>query len=61
MADRSDDFDQFVGELRSRSRRLPDNLVLMDTVDSTNRFVKALAERFLEEESTPPDGAGGGL
>ena len=53
MADRSNDFDQFVGGLRSRSRRLPDNLVLMDTVDSTNRFVKALAERFLEEESTP--------
>ncbi len=53
MPDRADDFDQFVGELRSRSRRLPDNLVLMDTVDSTNRFVKALVERFFEEDSTP--------
>ncbi len=53
MGHRSCDFDQFVGELRSRSRRLPDNLVLMDTVDSTNRFVKALVERFFEEESTP--------
>ena len=53
MAYRSDDFDQFAGELRARSRRLPDNLVLMDTVDSTNRFVKALAEWFFEEESTP--------
>ena len=54
MGRRSDDFDQLVGDLRSRSRRLPDNLVLMDTVDSTNRFVKAVAERFFEEESAPP-------
>ena len=53
MADRSDAFDQFAGELLARSPRLPDNLVLMDTVDSTNRFVKALVERFFEEESTP--------
>jgi BirA family biotin operon repressor/biotin-[acetyl-CoA-carboxylase] ligase len=53
MGCRSHDFDQFVGDLRARSGRLPDNLVLMDTVDSTNRFVKALVERFFEEESTP--------
>lgn len=49
----SSDFDLFVADLRSRSRRLPENLVLMDTVDSTNRFVKALVERSLEEESPP--------
>ena len=53
MADRSETFEQVAGELLARSPRLPVNLVLMDTVDSTNRFVKALAERFFEEESTP--------
>ncbi len=54
MADRSEAFDQFTGELLAWKPRLPGNLVLIDTVDSTNRFVKALAERFFEEESTPP-------
>ena len=53
MGRRSCDFDRFVCDLRSRTRRLPDNLVLMDTVDSTNRFVKALVGRFFEEEATP--------
>ena len=54
MEDRSEAFDQFTGELLAWSPRPPGNLVLVDTVDSTNRFVKALTERFFEEESTPP-------
>ncbi|MDE2976501.1 MAG: biotin--[acetyl-CoA-carboxylase] ligase [Acidobacteriota bacterium] len=54
MADRSEAFDQFTGELLAWSPPLPGNLVLMDTVDSTNRFVKALVERSFEEELTPP-------
>ena len=37
-------------DLHSRRRLLPDNLVVVDTVDSTNRFVKALVERLFEEE-----------
>lgn len=53
MADCSEAFDQFTGELLAWSPRLAGNLVLVDTVDSTNRFVKTLAERFFEEESTP--------
>ena len=53
MADRFEAFDQFTGELLAWSPRLPGNLVLIDTVDSTNRFVKTLAERFFEEESPP--------
>ena len=47
------DFEQLASELRSRSGRLPENVVLMDTVDSTNRFVKGLIDRFFEEEATP--------
>lgn len=47
------DFDQLASELRSRFRRLPENVVLMDTVDSTNRFVKSLVDRFFEEAATP--------
>lgn len=47
------DFDRFACDLCCGSRRLPDNLVLMDTVDSTNRFVKALIGRFFKEEATP--------
>ena len=46
-------FRELARELRARSRHLPDNLVLMDTVDSTNRFAKDLVARFFEEESTP--------
>ncbi len=53
MERRSTDFDRFAGDLRARSERLPENLVLMDTVDSTNRFVKALVERFFKEGSMP--------
>ena len=47
------DFEQLASELRSRSGRLPENVVLMDTVDSTNRFVKGLVDRFFEEEAPP--------
>lgn len=47
------DFEQLASELRSRSGRLPENVVLMDTVDSTNRFVKGLIDRFFEEAATP--------
>lgn len=32
---------------------MPENVVLMDTVDSTNRFVKGLIDRFFEEAATP--------
>lgn len=53
MADPFEAFDQFTGELLTGSPRPAGNLVLIDTVDSTNRFVKTLAERFFEEESTP--------
>ncbi len=49
----SADFERFVQDLRGRSERLPENLLLMDTVDSTNRFVRSIAERFFEEETTP--------
>ena len=47
------DFEQLASELRSRSGHLPENVVLMDTVDSTNRFVKDLVDRFFEEEAPP--------
>ena len=53
MVHSSESFQQFAAQLRERSGRLPENLVLMDTVDSTNRFVKGLAERFFEEEAKP--------
>lgn len=33
---------------------MPENLVLMDTVDSTNLFAKGLVGRFFEEEAKPP-------
>ncbi len=49
----SRDFERLARELRSRSGRLPENVVLMDTVDSTNRFVKGLIDRFFEEAATP--------
>lgn len=52
-ADSYRNFEQLASELRSRSGRLPENVVLMDTVDSTNRFVKGLIDRFFEEEATP--------
>lgn len=51
--DPSRDFEQLAAELRSRSGRLPENVVLMDTVDSTNRFVKGLIDRCFEEAATP--------
>ncbi len=53
MPNSSTTFDDLARALRARSRHLPENLVLMNTVDSTNRFVKNVIDRFFADETTP--------
>ncbi len=50
MAHRFDPFLEFASELSDRRARLPENWVLLATVDSTNRFGRNLAEYLFAEE-----------
>ncbi len=47
------DFERLADTLRLQADGLPENILLLDTVDSTNRFVKDLIDRFFAEETTP--------